>query len=237
VAGTPLSQTKIIRDLYHEIWALGAIACGVKLYLHAVPWLFAVSILGRLLVHAVFGLPSNVRGTDAPQLILWHLGHITFGIAVVIAFGIAFNIAGRMATGIAFGIAAGIAFGIAGGIATGMTTGIAIGIAFGIAGGSPSESPEESPEESPQESRRNRRSCRLRSRGGIAFGIDFGIALLRVYYHLPNILFVWPKPMRAGIDFTRRLDDMCSVPFPAWTACWSPMPKLRRKRASRKSTA
>jgi hypothetical protein len=38
----------------------GAI-CGIHLYLHAMPWLFAISILGRLIVHGVLGVPSNRR--------------------------------------------------------------------------------------------------------------------------------------------------------------------------------
>lgn len=204
---------------------------GIKLYLHAVPWLFAVCILARVILHGLLGLPSNVQATEWWQLVVAHVSQIAIWIAVWIAVGIAFGIAGELADETAVGLAGGLALGIAGGVAGGIiggigggigggilgviASGIAFGLAFGIAGG-----------------------LAFGLVGGLAIGLavglvvglvvgfEFGIGagigagigievlLLRVYYHLPNLLYVWPTLAARWYRFHPvAWDDLCFVPF------------------------
>ncbi len=84
-----------------------AIAGGLILFLHALPWLALTAALGRLVLFVMLGLepasPASLKG--GLSAFVWHLQQIAFGIAVGIAFGIAVGIAVGIAGGIAVGIA------------------------------------------------------------------------------------------------------------------------------------
>ena len=98
---------------------------GLWLYIHAVPWIFLISIFCRVFLHEVMDIPTERTFWDL------YFGDIAFGIAV----GIAGGIVGVIVAGFAGGITGGIAEGISRGIAAGTVGGIAFGITFGIAGG------------------------------------------------------------------------------------------------------
>ena len=136
-----------------------ALAAALRLYLHAVPSMVLIAVLGRLLLHGALALPTTFEAPSSGEVLGRHAAEIAIGIAggiavvvgsvivivillaivvgvaLVMASGIAIEIALEMAHAIAFGIAFGIASGIASGIVFGMADGIAGGIAIGIAGG------------------------------------------------------------------------------------------------------
>ncbi len=127
-------------DAFKEDSRNQALENGLFLYLHILPYLIIVSVLGRMAVTRSLPNSSWAYGIEVGIT-----GGIASGIALGIAFGIALGIAGRIADGIevgiaeaiafaiVFGIVGGIAFGIAFGIEVGTAEAIALGIAEGIA--------------------------------------------------------------------------------------------------------
>lgn len=115
------------------------IAVAVQLYLHAVPWMLLVCVMGRAFLFGALHLP--VEGVPAGSVgrLTSHAILIAFGISIGLAAGIVFGIAARIAAGTAVGTAGGIAaaisFGVAGWISFGIAEGITCGISGGIAGG------------------------------------------------------------------------------------------------------
>ena len=97
-----------------------ALPTTLALYLHAVPSIFLVCVIGRLILYALLHVPTDIEASSVLEALQEHI--------LQIAGGIAFGIAGGISFAISRGIAGGIAVGIAGGIAGG----IAFGIAFGI---------------------------------------------------------------------------------------------------------
>ncbi len=119
------------------------LVAAVGMYLHGLPYIVVIAVLGRLLVFGAFGiaLKHPLADLDVSSVVSFHVVQMARGIAVGIAAGIALRItvgipggiAGRIAGGIPGGIAVAIWFGSAGGITLGIAAGIALGIAAGIA--------------------------------------------------------------------------------------------------------
>ena len=192
------------------------------LYLHYLPYLFLVAVMGRLAFEVGVGnvITPGLLFEIARRAVVGIAVGIALGIAYAIrhgiAHGLAFGLAGyivfctgnligdRIAYGIAFGITAGIAFGmariaavrmsmgIAGGIAVVITGGVAYGITGGIAVG-----------------------IAVGITGGIAGGIAFGITSLRAYYLPLSIPFIWPRVQARWYRYHPvAWDSMSSIPYP-----------------------
>ncbi|MBD2526617.1 ATP-binding protein [Nostoc sp. FACHB-133] len=104
---------------------------------------------------------------------------VAFGVAFGVTFGVTFGVAVGVTFGVAFGVAIGMAIGVAGGVAFGMTFGVAVGVvrgvgvnvmrgvAFGVAGG-----------------------VAFGVVGGVAGGVAWIFGVLRVYFWLPELLWI-----------------------------------------------
>lgn len=150
-----------------------------------------------------------------------------FGIVFGVAFGIAFCVPGRVAGGVtlcavggvAFGVTAGVAlcvtvgvafgivlcveFGVAFGVKTGVAFGVVGGVVFGVAGG-----------------------VVFGVTAGVAFGVAFGVAwifsVLRVYFWLPELLWIFTlfflshneKQVNCLRYLPPRFDEVIILPLP-----------------------
>ena len=190
-------RPQLVQKQLESLPKLEALRTSIALYLHALPYLLILIIIGRLVLFGMLGLElQHPPSTSGSSFLLVHAGGIAVGIAGGIAVGIAVGIAGGIAFGIAGGITVGIALGIAVGIAGGITFGIAGGItggiAFGIAGG-----------------------ITFGITFGIAVGIAGGIALLRAYYQPFCWFFIWPAVQGRWYPcHPVAWDDLCLLPFP-----------------------
>lgn len=88
---------------------------------------------------------------------------VVFGVAFGVAVGVAFGVAVGVLVGVVFGVVGGVAFGVALGVAVGVALGVAVGVAFGVAGG-----------------------VAL----GVTVGVAFILGVLRVYFWLPELLWI-----------------------------------------------
>ncbi|MGH8547796.1 MAG: AAA family ATPase [Methylococcales bacterium] len=95
---------------------------GLRLLLHAMPWVFLTALLGRLSLVYDTSLPFSLSNADFASLL---------PVLKKTAFGVAFGVAG----GVASGVAVGVASGVAGGVASGVAVGVAFGVAFGVTAG------------------------------------------------------------------------------------------------------
>ncbi len=206
-----------------------ALHAGSVLYLHALPYILILSIIGRLLLFGSLGLELREhQPAEWSALVLAHSALLIRGIAEGISVGIGVGIiawiiagsSGGMAIGIGIWMVIGIGIGTAGGISVGATGGIIKGIGIGVFAG-----------------------IFARIFGGIAFGIDegigvwigvgigtgtafgitfgifggiaFGIASLRAYYHPFCLFFTWPTLQGRWYPWHPvAWDDLCSLPFP-----------------------
>jgi AAA+ ATPase superfamily predicted ATPase len=88
---------------------------------------------------------------------------VTYGVALGAAYGVTFGVTFGVAFGVAEGVAEGVAYGVAYGVAEGVAYGVAEGVAFGVAFG-----------------------VAL----GVALGVAYILGILRVYFWLPELLWV-----------------------------------------------
>jgi hypothetical protein len=190
--------------LFHGETIAVAIAVGIALGIAvriavgirgAVAEGIAVAIAVGIPLGTAFGIAGGIAlGTAAGVA-----GGIAFGIAQGVGIGIGSGVALGTGVGVASGVGRGsaarvslaIALGIFGGVSLGLTNGIVVGIGYGIAVG---------------------------TTVGIAVGISVGIAVwiavLRCYYNLFGLIFVWPNVRSNWYPFHPvAWDDCCSVPF------------------------
>lgn len=205
------------------------------LVLHILPYVILAAIAGRLVLFGVLGTATQTEFADLGRALFYHARVLAFGVAAGTAYGIVFGaftaIGFGMASGIAIGIISGVAFatevgiaygvaaqltsgvvagilsGIAVGIAVGVAQGIAIGTAFGLTlgilvGFAISVA----------------YGVALGVASGLAvalaYGVAFAISVLRCYYHVAHLFFVWPRIRGAWYPYHPvAWDDLCRVPF------------------------
>ena len=121
-----------------------AIAAGAFLWLHGLPYVLILGLLGRMVLFGIFGMELRPLGVAEAGL-LSHLNWLgrgilagfaaglTVGTAVGIAFGVAAGSAASTANGIAVSITACSGGGIAGGTIASIFAGLLVGFAAGTA--------------------------------------------------------------------------------------------------------
>jgi hypothetical protein len=218
-----------------------AILIGFVLYLHFLPYLLLLVVVGRGLLFGVLGLEAKISAlAEWSEFWLWHGTRIATAIAAAItamiiigiAAGITFRIVGRLTggnyggiswgiyTGVIFGIAFGISFGAYEGtteeIAKSIIGGIGFGAFLGISGAINEDN-----------------TVGIGSgaiigiaagiamgiaegtASGIAAGITAGIIAPRAYYWLYHFFFIWPRLQPRWYPYHPVVwDDCCGVPFP-----------------------
>jgi len=55
LVGSALSQTGATQEPFELLARWRAIGVDARLYVHAIPWLFIISILARLVIHGMLG--------------------------------------------------------------------------------------------------------------------------------------------------------------------------------------
>ncbi len=142
-----------LREIAKKLSWKEAILINIRFWLHFLPYLILISIVGRIFRFGILNTEISNELTSTAEILLYHAKQIAFGIVFGILggigggiFGIIREISGgvtrRLIRRFAYGIASGIAFGIAVGITFGSTAGITIGISavivlgilFGITG-------------------------------------------------------------------------------------------------------
>ena len=143
------SHPNKFKDKLNELPKLKMFSTALLLYLHILPYIICLFILGRLTIFWLLSFPTDLEQMDQLSPLLSHgykiitglcLG-LSLGIAMGITFTLAGNLVGGLTTGLATGIISGLAEGITGGIslngitgvASGIFAGIALGLSFGIA--------------------------------------------------------------------------------------------------------
>ena len=113
-----------------------ALCVGGILYLHILPYLVILSIIGRLIWFGALDIELHgYQPTEWSTLILLHRAFLIKGITKGITFGIFGGIICGIFEGITGKLTGGTTGEIAKGVAVGITVGIAVGIAAGIFGG------------------------------------------------------------------------------------------------------
>jgi hypothetical protein len=146
------------------------LAAALRLYLHTIPYLIIIGLLGRWFIFGVSGLEARQGSSLNPWWIeglrlhgLFLIVGLGMGLAVAFAVGLAVSLAVGLASGmtvglassLALGLAFGLTHGLAGRAADGLFFGPAFGLACGLIGGVAS---------------------RLRLAGALAAGPDGGVA-------------------------------------------------------------
>ena len=121
-------------------------------------------------------------------------GGVAVGVAVGVLGGVALGVAIGM-TGVAFGVVLGVGVGVAIGVAGGVVVGVALSVAFGVAVG---------------------------VGVGVAFGVPLILGALRVYFWLPELLWMFilgffslqtnPAPLLRYLP--PRFDELIYLPLP-----------------------
>ncbi len=225
-------------EFHEELWwfpRLTKIKMGCFLYVHFLPYLFILCIIGRILVFGILGIEA---ATEHPTL-NYHISLIAFAILLGIFIGlvigtilgrrggVAVVIIGGIAGAIAFGIGIGISIGIASANVRGFAVVVAVtaagsivtNIASSIFGGFPGGSASRVTFVIATAVIFGSISGRFTSIAvaiaiGIATDITLIFSILRLYYLPLHWLLVWPSPRLRWAHYHPALwDDLCLVPF------------------------
>ncbi len=229
------------REFHRDLLPLpqwSVVRVGLVLFLHALPYILLIDVLGRLILFRMLVVPPG------RAISLGTLGEVALVVALmtVVGFGIGFfigvseEIDGVFACGIVGAIAgaitssiSGIAFGLPrwfGWILDAFPLGIFVGICFGLSNSTP---PLIRITFAILSGISAGTGMGLYSKFwyGISYGISYqlglglamGIALLRMYYfsvHLFFTWFIWPVTRGRWYPWHPvAWDDLCAVPFPA----------------------
>jgi len=161
----------------------------------------------EIFTHFLNALPFlKISWAAFSPLYLFALGialGIALGVAVGVAVGVVVGVAFSVAFGVELGIAVGVAFGVAVGVDLGVAVGVASGVAVGVAFGVPL-------------------GAAFGVASGAAFGVAFVLGALRVYFWLPELIWVLilylVTPPTQAASVLRRLppyfDQLIYLPLP-----------------------
>ncbi|NER97327.1 MAG: AAA family ATPase [Symploca sp. SIO1B1] len=159
----------------------------------------------RLLISLLFafGVALGIALGVARGAVLGVAGGVALGVPVGVAVGVtggvALGVTGGVAVGVALGVTGGVTGGVPVGVAVGITGSVAVGVALGVALG-----------------------VMFDVALGVAFGVTYVLGVLRVYFWLPELMWVLilnlATPPTQAASVLRRLppyfDQIIHLPLP-----------------------
>ena len=158
----------------------------------------------RSLLQALPFLTNLLSNLGQVWLLVWGMVvGVVVGVAVGMAWGVGLGVAVGVAVGVTFGVTTGVALGVAAGVALGVTAGVAVGMAWGVGLGVAA-------------------GVALGVAVGVAFGVTIILGVLRVYFWLPELLWMFilgffslqtnPAPLLRYLP--PRFDELIYLPLP-----------------------
>ena len=178
IAITQESLNWLIGEMLCLGWIIGQIICrfgygffGQRFLFISLGCIIPIFIIPQLLEGMALGVTLGMAGSVALGVALG----VAVSVAVGATLGVAVGVAGKMAFGVALGVTLGVTLGMAGSVAFGVALGMAGSVAFGMAG---------------RIAGRMAGSMVLGVAFGVAFGMTWIFGVLRVYFWLPELLWM-----------------------------------------------